>query len=72
MSGTHGETISLNAVQSGIQINMRKLNFAIVNSDGTGTIGGGALQWETVSQLYAKGKQAGEVPSEVPKLKRSL
>lgn len=64
VSGTHGWTRSLNKLQNGIQIKMRKLNSSIINSDGkSATIGGGTLKWEVTRDLYAQGKQTGEQSS---------
>ncbi|KAF2463779.1 FAD-binding domain-containing protein [Lindgomyces ingoldianus] len=59
VSGTHGWTKTLNKLQGGIQINMRKLNTSVVSKDGkTATIGGGTLQWEATSALFNQSKQA--------------
>jgi len=58
VSGGHGWTTSLNKLNGGIQINMRKLNSTTVDQGGkTGTVGGGALQWEATKALYDAGKQ---------------
>jgi FAD/FMN-containing dehydrogenase len=60
VSGAHGWTDILNRFPYGIQVNMRQLNTVTVDKGGkTATIGGGALQWEVVRALFAKGKQAG-------------
>ncbi|KAF2002674.1 FAD-binding domain-containing protein [Amniculicola lignicola CBS 123094] len=59
VSGAHGWTDILSRFPYGIQVNMRQLNTAAVDKGGkTATIGGGALQWEVVKALFAKGKQA--------------
>lgn len=58
VSGAHGWPTSLNTLQGGIQINMRKINFARVDYGGrTATVGGGALQYEVTQALFAEGKQ---------------
>jgi FAD/FMN-containing dehydrogenase len=60
VSGTHGWTRTLNRLQSGIQINLRRLNSATLSQDGkTAVVGGGAIQYEITRALFARGKYAG-------------
>lgn len=61
ISGAHGWTRTLNKMQGGIQINMRKLNTTTLSSDGkTAVVGGGTLQYEITRALFEKNKYAGK------------
>lgn len=61
VSGTHGWPSTLNNLDGGIQINMRKLNHTRVHCDGkTATAGGGVMQYEITASLFEQGKQAGQ------------
>ena len=62
ISGAHGWTRTLNKLQNGIQINMRRLNNTVLGVDGkTSTVGGGTLQYEITRALLEKGNYAGEL-----------
>ncbi|RCI10353.1 hypothetical protein L249_4378 [Ophiocordyceps polyrhachis-furcata BCC 54312] len=62
VSGGHGWLSTLNRLQGGIQINMRKMNHTRLNADGkTANVGGGTLQREITAALFAEGKRAGEL-----------
>ncbi|KAI8938889.1 hypothetical protein NX059_004747 [Plenodomus lindquistii] len=59
ISGTHGWTRTLDKLPYGIQINLRRLNTALLSRDGkTAHVGGGMLQYEITRSLFAKGKYA--------------
>ncbi|KAK3346361.1 hypothetical protein B0T25DRAFT_460893 [Lasiosphaeria hispida] len=59
VTGTHGWPTTLNDVQGGIQINMRRMNHIELNRDGkTATVGGGVMQHEIVRSLSEQGKMA--------------
>jgi FAD/FMN-containing dehydrogenase len=61
VSGAHAWTDTINRLPYGFQVRMRQLNSTVVNAGGkTATIGGGALQYEVVRDLFAKKKQAGK------------
>ncbi|RDA85405.1 hypothetical protein CP532_1951 [Ophiocordyceps camponoti-leonardi (nom. inval.)] len=59
VSGGHGWLSTLNRLQGGIQINMRRMNHTRLNLDGeTANVGGGTLQREITAALFAEGKRA--------------
>ncbi|KAL1605077.1 hypothetical protein SLS60_004620 [Paraconiothyrium brasiliense] len=58
IAGAHGESTTLNRLRSGIQINLRKLNFVNLQDDQTVAVGGGTLQWELTSHLYSHSRRA--------------
>jgi FAD/FMN-containing dehydrogenase len=73
VSGTHGWTRTLNKLQHGIQINLRKLNVTTLNRDEkTAIVGGGTLQYEITRSLFAYGKYAGKLKLNIIQNFRSI
>ncbi|RDA95117.1 hypothetical protein CP533_2144 [Ophiocordyceps camponoti-saundersi (nom. inval.)] len=59
VSGGHGWLSTLNRLQAGIQINMRKMNHTWLSPDGkTANVSGGTLQREITAAMFAQGKRA--------------
>lgn len=58
--GGHGVSLSLENVQNAVMINMDNFNRVVVHSDGTMTVGGGALFLQLYEAAYNAGKELSE------------